>query len=146
MDERSPTQDRGVSVQGILGYLNFSAGKPDARCQKQIDDAFAALDRGTPQPWLALRDRLRSELAALKAAGTSAFQDTTQAEAVVRLMFDRLLPAYRQHHADLLAHQGEHDLFQSGFLARALEAILAQGGPWDQDDRIVAGALQQLND
>src|SRR5262245_54227254 len=101
VDERSPTQPRGVSVQGILGYLNFSTGKPDARFQQQINDAFAALDRapmpqgaGTPQPWLTLRDRLRSELAALKAAGASAFQDTTQAETVVRLLFEHLLPAY----------------------------------------------------
>src|SRR5947209_5329501 len=81
VDQRTPDQD--VSVQGLLGYLNFSAGKPDARVQKQLDDACAALGRQSAQPWLALRDRLRTELAALKAAGAAAFKDTTQAEAVI---------------------------------------------------------------
>src|SRR5207237_6490492 len=30
--------------------------------------------------------------------------------------------------------------------ARACEAVLAQRGPWDESDRIVRGALGQLND
>ena len=31
------------SLQGLLGYVNFSAGKPDARFQKQMNDVYAAL-------------------------------------------------------------------------------------------------------
>src|SRR5262249_38695189 len=37
-------------------------------------------------------------------------------------------------------------LFQPFFLARVAEAVLAQGGPWDQTERIVRGALVRLND
>ena len=78
--------------------------------------------------------------------GSSAFADVSQAEAAIGLLFDQLLPAYRRHHQDLLAHLSEAELWQPFFLARGFEAILAQRGPWDEGDRVVAGALKQLND
>jgi hypothetical protein len=147
VDGREPTPGGEPSLQGILGYLNFATGKPDVKFQKQLDDAYAALEaRGEARPWPALRDRLRAELAALKARGAAAFQDATQAEATITLAFDRLLPAYRAHHADLLFHQSEREQFQPGFLIRAFEAALAQGGPWDEEERVVRGALTSLND
>jgi hypothetical protein len=136
-----------ASLQGALGYLNFSTGKPDARFQKQLNDAWAALAAaGAAEPWTALHQRLRDDLAALQAAGAAAFREATQVEAVLPLLFTHLLPAYRAHHADLLGHQSDHDLFQPFFLARAAEAVLAQGSPWDETERIVRGALAQLND
>ena len=57
-----------------------------------------------------------------------------------------MLPAYRQFHRDLLWHQSDAELWRPLFLGRAFEAILAQGGPWDETERIVAGALETLND
>jgi hypothetical protein len=142
VDER---KDR-VSLQGVLGYLNFSEGRPDPRVARQIDDAYASLaDQGVAEPWIVLHEWLRADLASLKTTG-GAFQNTAQADAVLELAFGRLLPEYRRFHADLLFHQSERDLFQPFFLARALEAVLLQGGPWDQDRRIVEGALRQLND
>jgi hypothetical protein len=142
-----PAQDSALSLQGILGYLNFSTGKPDAKFQKQLSDAYAVLDRAEREPpWLTLRDRLRADLADLRAGGAPAFQDATQVDAILGLVFERLLPAYQAHHSDLLFHQSERDLFQPGFLARAFEAVLAQGGPWDEEERIVRAALAQLND
>lgn len=147
MDHRSPPPAGGASLQGLLGYLNFSAGKPEARFQKQLDAACVRLEwQGAGHVWLALRDRLRAELAALKSHGAAAFQDTTQAEAIIALTFDKLLPAYRAHHADLLFHHSDRDLLQPGFLTRAFEAVLAQGGPWDEEERVVRAALTQLND
>jgi hypothetical protein len=146
VDEHQPEQ-RGMSLQGPLGYLNFSNGKPDPRFQKQINDAFASLaDHGIEQPWLALRDWFRTELDTLKTSGAAAFRDSHQVEAVLAVAFDRVLPAYRRHHADLLAHQTERDLFQPFFLARVFEAVLAQGSPWDEPERNERGALRQLND
>src|SRR5207244_12815940 len=50
------------------------------------------------------------------------------------------------HHADLLAHLTEADLWQPFFLARAFEAVLRQRGPWTERERIVQSALKQLND
>jgi hypothetical protein len=136
-----------LSLQGALGYLNFSTGKPDARFQKQLNDAWAVLAaEGAAEPWTALHQRLRAELAALKAAGAAAFREATQVEAVLPLLFTHVLPAYRAHHADLLGHLSERDLFQPFFVARVAEAVLAQGSPWDETERIVRGALVQLND
>ena len=62
------------------------------------------------------------------------------------LVFDAFLPAYPQFHRDLLFHQTDEALFQPFFIGRACEAVLQQGGPWHESDRIVPAALQQLND
>lgn len=147
LDQRYAGLDEAVPAAGILGYLNFSQGRPDPRWQKQLADAYAAIaGRGAEAPWQVLHDWLRERLAALQAGGAAAFRDAAQARAVLSLVFEHLLPAYRRHHADLLAHRSDRDLFQSFFLARAAEAVLAQGSPWDEEERIVAGALHQLND
>ncbi|MBI3407870.1 MAG: hypothetical protein HY040_05880 [Planctomycetes bacterium] len=135
------------SLQAILGYLNFSEGKPDARFQKQLNDAFAvAASAGSPTPWCDLAGALRDGLQALKQSGSAAFRDASQARHVMTLVFQSLLPAYRAHHADLLGHVSEVGLWQPFFLARTFEAVLGQRGPWEETERIVAGALRQLND
>jgi hypothetical protein len=136
-----------VPVQGMLGYLNFSEGRPDPRFQKQVDDAVAYLaGRFVPQPWEALGQALAWHLERLKAEGGAAFRDATQAEAVIRLAFGPVLTAYRDFHADLLFHQSDAELFQPFFLARVCEAVLAQRGPWDETERITLGAVRRLND
>src|SRR5262249_45196950 len=56
------------------------------------------------------------------------------------------LAAYRQHHRDLLCHLSDKALLQPFFLARVAEAVLAQGGPWHETDRVVRGTVRQLND
>ena len=130
----------------MLGYLNFSEGRPDPRVARQIDDAFALLtQRGSADPCAELHAWLRADLTALKRGG-QAFQNTTQAEAVLQLTFGQVLPEYRRFHAELLFHQSERDLFQSFFVARVFEAVLGQGGPWNEERRIVGAALRQLND
>jgi hypothetical protein len=145
MNSRDPSSD--VSLQGMLGYLNFSEGKPDARFQKQLNDAYTHLaEPGAPEPWTALEQALRTKLTALGSSGAAAFRDVRQADAVLTLVFAKTLPAYRRHHADLLFHLSDQDLYQPFFLARVIEAVLTQGAPWDQEERIVAGALRQLND
>ena len=53
MDERYAGLEQAVSVSGLLGYLNFSDGRPDPRWQKQLNDAYAFLvehDEATPAP------------------------------------------------------------------------------------------------
>src|SRR5215831_542269 len=86
VDERYAELERAVSVSGLLGYLNFSDGRPDPRWQKQLNDAFAQLaQKGSPRPWDALLARLRERLAALHAAGSAAFRDVTQAGGALAL-------------------------------------------------------------
>jgi hypothetical protein len=145
-DERLTALDQAVPLQGMLGYLNFSAGKPDPRVQKQINEAYAFLAQtGSETPWTALPEHLLAKLESLKASSSSAFQDVSQARAVITLL-PRVLQKYRQHHADLLFYLPDRDLFQPFFLARVMEAILAQGPPWRDEERIAAGAVAQVND
>jgi hypothetical protein len=147
LDERYRGIDERVSLQGLLGYLNFAEGRPDPRFQKQLHDACAyLLEQGTAQPWVVLRGILQARLQELHLAGSAAFADVSQAGAVIDLALDSVLTAYRAHHRDLLAHQNDAGLFQPFFLVRACEAVLQQRGPWQEGDRIVEGALNQLND
>jgi hypothetical protein len=131
----------------LLGYLNFSDGRPDPRFQKGLADAGAHLaETGDPAPWLAVPRWLAHELDQLVASGSAAFRDPTQARAAIDAALVRLPAAYRAHHADLLAHQPDAMLFGPLFLARCCEAVLRQGPPWDEPDRLVSGALNLLND
>ena len=41
MDPRHAELEQVVSASALLGYLNFSNGRPDPRWQKQLDDAYA---------------------------------------------------------------------------------------------------------
>lgn len=139
MDESSAT--------ALLGYLNFSDGRPDPRWQRQLNEAYRHfLEQGEAEPWHALRHWLTTQLHELHQSGASAFRDVHQVKAVLCLAFDRVLTAYRRHHADLLFHLPDRELFGPFFLARVAEAVLAQGSPWDEEERLVAGTLAKLND
>jgi hypothetical protein len=134
-------------MQGMLGYLNYSTGKPDGRFQKQLSDAYGFLaEAGNRAPWQQLSQALLAKLDALQAQDAAAFREAEQARTLLSSLFPTALGAYRDHHADLLGHLDEADLFQPFFLARVFEALLSQGPPWTETDRIVAGAVSQLND
>jgi len=136
-----------VAWPALLGYLNFAEGRPDPRFAKQLNDLYAHFaGQGALRPWEEVRKALILGLRNLHARGSSAFADVSQAEAVIGSVFERVLPAYRRHHQDLLAHLTDAELWQPFFLARAFEAVLAQRGPWDETERIVVAALKQLND
>ena len=146
-DDRSAAIEQAVPLPALLGYLNFAEGRPDPKFQRQLHDAFAFLaENGAAEPWRELADLLLARLPTLQQSGSAAFADITQAQAVIHLAFDGVLPAYRAHHRDLLAHLDDATLWQPFFLARVLEAVLSQRGPWDETARIVGAALKQLND
>ncbi|HJZ90493.1 MAG TPA: hypothetical protein VKE40_06440, partial [Gemmataceae bacterium] len=131
----------------MLGYLNFSDGRPDPKFQRALDEAFAVLLRHeVADLWAVLGRWLVGQADALGESGSAAFRDVTQAKLVASLAFGPALKAYREHHRDLLAHQTDAGLFNSFFVARVCEAVLAQGGPWDEGSRVIAGAIQRLND
>src|SRR5438132_59485 len=157
MSDSTANLESAVPISVILGYLNFSEGKPDSRFQRRLNDAYAVLAQGADgprsessrRPWQALYEILVRRLEELKKEG-GAFQDARQADAVMDLTFNRVLPAYRRHHQDLLAHLSDAELFQPFFLARVVEAVLAQGAHAPRSEEavnsIVTGALNQLND
>jgi hypothetical protein len=139
----SLTPEDETALKDILGYLNFSSGAADPRFQRNLDrlDRFFVPDGGAPP----IRRLLEERLTAL-ASSVPAFQNSVQAQSVLGLVFDRVLPAYRQHHADLLFHVKADGFYQPFFVARVVEAVLSQGPPWSGSERIVPGALRQLND
>jgi len=135
-------------TQEILGYLNFSSGAPDPAFLGNLNDLFGRID-ASPQrdrpTWQALGRVLPAALEQFDGK-SDAFRRVDQARAVLPLVFDATLPAYRDHHRDLLFHQTEERLFQPLFIGRVCEGVLQQGGPWGESDRIVRGALDRLND
>jgi hypothetical protein len=146
MDPGNQGPATDTALQEMLGYLNFSSGTPDARFQQNVDLVFRALGaEGQTTPCQALATSLRSQLDALRRT-SDAFSEVGQAAAAIDIALNRFLPAYRQFHRDLLFHQTDALLFNSFFIARAFEAVLAEGGPWDEPDRVVAGALERIND
>src|SRR5213078_2689651 len=100
----------------------------------------------TRDPWGELVGRLRARLGELRDAGASAFRDTRQAETILKLVFDEVLPAYRTHHADLLFHLSNRDLLQPFFVARVIEAVLTRGPLAEEPVGLVPAVLKQLND
>lgn len=127
-------------VRDILGYLNFSSGKPDTKFQRSLNElmqsAAVVSDLG-----LTLTNALD------QLEGTEpTFADVTQARRVLSLALDETFPAYIEYHSDILFHLDPGELDQPFLLAKMFEAVVAQGGPWEETDRIVAGALEHLND
>jgi hypothetical protein len=135
-----------VSASSLLGYLNFSDGRSDPRWRKQINDAYAFLAQGGEvKPWQALLVWLRERLSQLHDGGSAAFRDTSQARFVLEDSA-QVLTAYRLHHADLLAHLADQDLFGPFFVARVMEALLIERSKGAEDPSTVPGVLVRLND
>lgn len=136
----------------VVGYLNFSSGNSDPRFLENLSRLTAAieteelLDSGNELTLVeVLQSWLHDALKRLQSEG-KAFRDASQASALIKLMFEDFLPAYREFHRDLLHHQTGSNLWRPFFLGRAWEALLRQGAPWEESDRIVTVALAQLND
>ncbi|MDZ4818248.1 MAG: hypothetical protein SGJ20_04660 [Planctomycetota bacterium] len=135
-------------LQELLGYLNFSSGASDAKFLRNLNELFGQIEGHLPrhgEAWRVLHEVLVEQLQELSQS-VPALRDPQQAQAVLQLTFEQVLPAYRRHHRDLLFHQPDRDLFRPFFIGRVFEAVLAEGSPWDETDRIVAGALLRLND
>ena len=135
------------AVEKILGHLNFSSGAPDPRLLANLNQLWKSklvADSGE-QPWQVVGALLRTELERLSTE-SAAFQDATQASAILDLVWNQTLPGYFEYHRDLLFHQSEERLFNAFFVGRVCEAVLVQGEPWNETDRITRAAIRQLND
>src|SRR4029079_12813276 len=134
-------------LEEMIGYLNFSSGASDPAFLRNLNGLFCGIERRlgeSDETVEVLFDWLDARMTRL-AGEKEAFADVSQARALVELLRKHLLPAYRKFHRDLLWHQRDAELWRPLFLGRAFEALLSQGGPWNETDRIVAGALAQLN-
>lgn len=137
------SSEQQAALREVLGHLNFSSGKRKPAFFQQLNELWDLAPAEGKAAGLA--ELLRKELES--AAGSSgAFADCTQVEAVIGLALEDVLAAYRAHHTDLLLHLGAEDFEQPLLLACFFDAVLAQGGPWNERERIVEGAVRQLND
>ena len=149
MSHRKEEDQKTADLVQVLGYLNFSSGKPDLKTMQSLNRLYAAALPGSPfagmPAWLQIQQWLQDLVVRLPETN-SAFQECDQANALLELVWLYLLPSYLDFHRDLLFHQEPEGVFNGFFLGRAIEAVLQQGGPWDEIDRIVEGAIRDLND
>jgi hypothetical protein len=137
-----------AGLQEVLGYLNFSAGASDPKFLRNLNALWGAIEASgssLDESWREAQRLLGKKLEELSSS-SPAFRDADQARSVLRLVFDEALPAYRNHHRDLLFHQTDAELLRPFFVGRVAEAILSEGGPWEETERIVAGMLARIND
>lgn len=139
------TDHRGEKLDQVLGYLNFSAGAADPAFLANLNDLWATADEESQPVWRQMGQLLRTRLEAVRDS-PGAFQDASQATAVLEAVFDRVLPAYWEYHSDLLFHQSQDAVFNSFFVGRVCETVLRQGAPWDEAERVQQAALVELND
>ena len=133
------------ALRDLLGYLNFSQGAPAARFRSGLNALFR--DPLRARSPAVLRDFLLTELQRLSASGDAACANPAQAEAVIQLTLNDLLPAYHRHHADLLGHLTEADHYAPLLLARMFEAVLsarAECGD-NKPTQTIAVAVKRLN-
>ncbi|HJQ78375.1 MAG TPA: hypothetical protein VJ828_00390, partial [Lacipirellulaceae bacterium] len=135
-------------LEEVAGYLNYSSGASDAKFLHNLNALFGSIEDQLPESDSAVEvlcDWLDERMVHLS-ANSSVFGDVDQARSVIGVLRQHLLPAYRAFHRDLLWHQPDQELWRPLFIGRAFEAILSQGGPWNETERIVAAALDTLND
>lgn len=146
MPDRVP--EMPALAQELLGYLNFSSGTSDPKFLRNLNALFGLVEADASlgqDPLASIATILTARLDEL-AGQTAAFADHQQAREVLRLALVEFPPRYRQFHRDLLYHQRDADIWRPLMLGRVFEAILSQGGPWEDGERIVEGAIGTLND
>ncbi len=154
MANENRTDGRDEDLVHVLGYLNFSSGKSDPKSLAALNRLYGLALAGTPgqyspyaglPPWLTIQQWLQDRLGKLRDE-KEIFRESDQASQVLQIVWLYLLPDYLDYHSDLLFHQEPEGLFNGLFLGRAIECVLQQGAPWNEMDRIVAKAIDQLND
>ncbi|ODA32692.1 hypothetical protein A6X21_20310 [Planctopirus hydrillae] len=125
----------------IAGYLNLSGGRRDTQFLMRLNQ----LARLAPQ-WKLQQKLLNETLETCHRENVTGFENIEQGQSAISLAFDHVFPAYVNHHQDLLGHLEPETLQLPFFLGRIFESILEQGGPWNEEPRIVDGSLRILND
>ncbi|MEZ6047128.1 MAG: hypothetical protein R3C11_16415 [Planctomycetaceae bacterium] len=135
--------ERKTKIEEVLGYLNFSSGAYVPQFAARLNELFQ--ESVAEDDWQAVYTELTSTLNSLKETSET-FANSRQAEAVLKMGFELFIPAYREFHADLLAHLEEDEFKEPLFLVCIFNMLLKQGGPWQETDRIVSRAVEEIND
>ena len=132
------------TIKQILGYLNFSNGTRDPEFAKNVNLLAVQLkDQFTVENLCKVLDAGLRQLSREDSLG---FEDVSQAEVVMSLAWTDLFRKYLSFHEDLIFHLEEQSFGQPFFLVRLAEAVLQEGSPWNETERILQGAMQRLND
>ena len=135
-----------AAVKDIIGYLNFSSGSFEPRFMAGWNTVFTFLDEhGSEKVWSDSRELLRQGGEKL-AAESDAFRHIDRARHVLDLVFEKVLPAYRRFHADLLFHQTDEFLFNPFFIAKACSQTLTLESGWNDEEGTVNEVIRLLND
>jgi hypothetical protein len=136
-----------MDLPKVVGYLNFSNGRPDLRFQKAWNEAqHATYGLNQQEPWTLLSNTIVKEMKTLAEQGGSAFQDLTQARTVLSHLTLHLIPRYRSFHQDTLGHLKDHELFQPLMVVRMLECLLQQTSHFDDIEKTITHTIAKLND
>lgn len=159
-----PTTENEIQaiLDQVLGYLNFSSGNHDDRFFSNLNDLFLFFNSANSTDSSTATHRVDSlqsnplslarevqvalsERLANNKDSNPVFRDATQANQVLKLAFEKILPEYRKHHRDLLFHQTDELLFNSFFVGRVFESILNRDIPLNDTDEIVESSINSLN-
>lgn len=148
MKSKLPLDDHSrQQVRRILGYLNFSSGAEDTAMLRDLNELYGQIlaFESCLLPHEQLFEILFGELEVARLEDR-ALEDPRQAQTVLQLTFQHVLPAYLSHHRDLLFHRSGESLFNAFFIGRVFEAVL-QVGDLDEKTEIVVGqVIGKLND
>lgn len=138
------------ALDQVLGYLNFSSGSEDKAFLGKLNQLFEYQESlgssgnsdSTHQQVLEL---LGKRLESLKETN-STFADSQQAHRVLDLMSHHVLPGYMAHHRDLLFHRTDTTTFNSFFIGRIFESVLASKPIENEAKQIIKSVNSTLND
>ncbi len=108
----------------VLGYMNFSSGKPDGKTLGALNRLYGWAIAGNAIPgrpfagmpaWLTIQQWLQDRLKNLSKE-KNAFEENAQASQVLKLVWLHLLPDYLDFHNDLLFHHEPEGVFNGFFL------------------------------
>jgi len=137
----------------LLGYLNFSSGAFDPAAWRALNALYADVEPAAPLVTVVadaadrVGARLWRRLAEVERE-SPAFREATQARAVLKGVFEHLLPSYRRFHADLLEHQPAGAIERPFLVMAMAQGLLAERSraegddPEDMSRRVIA----RLND
>ncbi len=135
----------------LLGYINFSSGAHDPSVFRSLNELFREVIEAGPSgdndAIIANRVGRRMHLRLDELKDTQkAFSDSRQAEAVLSLCFEHILPGWKAFHPDLLFHQDDNFLLNPFFIGRVFEQIM-RNDPLDADPQeLVPLVMRKLSD
>lgn len=138
-------------LEKTLGYVNFSSGVHDPQFWTNLDNLFRAewsVDASTPDSPPLVRRVLTKLIDQLQQSQQTnpAFSQCQQAQQVLRFIESQLLSGYRDFHRDILFHQSDDFLFNSFFLAKSIEVVLAIDPTCAEPQQLLPKVIAKLND